>query len=239
MQHVTFEPPLTLATAYGSTGTYPLSVRVFDWQSDREALYRLRYRAYRASGWLPENSNGRYHDAYDDLPTTVNLGVYDGRHYVGALRLCFSLDEATGETLPCAPHYPEIAQVRQCHRGPIVEISRLAVEPRLDKLAFKTTIYGTLVRAGCLVYEAAGATYVLVATHQRLQTFYKRMLGFAPLAGPAPYPPGNAPIVMLGADIAKARQQRQGRNAFFSFSSEEIAEMKRVVTPLFGHQFGC
>lgn len=232
MRQITFEPPLTHASASGLAERYPLAVHVFDAHANRDALFRLRYRAYRAGGWLPDHPAQIYRDPYDDLPTSVTLGVCDGTAYVGALRLCFSLGRAHVNSLPCAPYYPEIRQLRSAIDGPVVEISRLAVAPELRGLSFRTSVYGTLVRAACLAYEAADAAYVLVATHQRLQAFYSRMLGFSPLAGPAPYPPGTEPIVMLGADIARARRWRQGRNAFFKFTHEEIGGMRQTIIPI-------
>ena len=48
-----FQPPLVLDNNNGDTSkNYPISLRIYPSAADKTELYKLRYRAFRASGWI-------------------------------------------------------------------------------------------------------------------------------------------------------------------------------------------
>ena len=62
--------------------------------SEKEEIYRLRYRAYSNEGWIEPNDTGRLTDAYDDQPNSFTFGLKHDGLLVGSLRV----------QLACPPH---------------------------------------------------------------------------------------------------------------------------------------
>jgi N-acyl-L-homoserine lactone synthetase len=165
----------------------------------RDAL-RLRGRAYTAIGYDIEKADGEYSDRFDELPTTVLLGAYDQDRLVGSVRLCFSLPQSLS-TLPCADYYPALKDTHRSQSRGFVEVSRLSIEPDLNNVSYRTTLYAFLVRASLTAAMAAGVSMLLIATRPDWVKFYTYMLGFQQIGEPALYPPGDFKITLLGGSL--------------------------------------
>ena len=194
----------------------------------REAL-RLRGRAYTAIGYDIEKADGEYSDQFDELPTTVLLGAYDQDRLVGSVRLCFSLPQSLS-TLPCAAYYAALKDMHRTQSHGFVEVSRLSIEPDLNNMSYRTTLYAFLVRASLTAALAAGVSMLLIATRPDWVRFYRYMLGFQQIGEPALYPPGDFKITLLGGSLEQARMRQRLQNRFFKINDEEIASMKTAIT---------
>lgn len=194
----------------------------------REAL-RLRGRAYTAIGYDIEKADGEYSDRFDELPTTVLLGAYDQDRLVGSVRLCFSLPQSLS-TLPCAAYYAALKDMHRTQSHGFVEVSRLSIEPDLNNMSYRTTLYAFLVRASLTAALAAGVSMLLIATRPDWVRFYRYMLGFQQIGEPALYPPGDFKITLLGGSLEQARMRQRLQNRFFKINDEEIASMKTAIT---------
>lgn len=195
----------------------------------REAL-RLRGRAYTAIGYDIEKADGEYSDRFDELPTTVLLGAYDQDRLVGSVRLCFSLPQSLS-TLPCADYYPALKDTHRSQSRGFVEVSRLSIEPDLNNVSYRTTLYAFLVRASLTAAMAAGVSMLLIATRPDWVKFYTYMLGFQQIGEPALYPPGDFKITLLGGSLEQARMRQRLQNRFFKITEEEIASMRTAIAP--------
>lgn len=195
----------------------------------REAL-RLRGRAYTAIGYDIEKADGEYSDRFDELPTTVLLGAYDQDRLVGSVRLCFSLPQSLS-TLPCADYYPALKDTHRSQSRGFVEVSRLSIEPDLNNVSYRTTLYAFLVRASLTAAMAAGVSMLLIATRPDWVKFYTYMLGFQQIGEPALYPPGDFKITLLGGSLEQARMRQRLQNRFFKITDEEIASMQTAIAP--------
>lgn len=203
--------------------------------ADRDASFRLRFAAYRdVLGADADDIGGRYRDAFDDLPTTVTIGAYDGDRLVGTMRLCLSRPWEDLSTLPCAAHYPALADVKRKAGGALMEVSRLSIDPGLANTSYRTTLYATLVRASLLAAEAAGVTTILIAMRPQLVRFYQYMLGFDIVGEPAFYPPGNFKIWLLAGSIGQARTRQRLQNAFFRITPDEIESFRAQLARWIG-----
>ena len=194
----------------------------------REAL-RLRGRAYTAIGYDIEKADREYSDRFDELPTTVLLGAYDQDRLVGSVRLCFSLPQSLS-TLPCAAYYAALKDMHRTQSHGFVEVSRLSIEPDLNNMSYRTTLYAFLVRASLTAALAAGVSMLLIATRPDWVRFYRYMLGFQQIGEPALYPPGDFKITLLGGSLEQARMRQRLQNRFFKINDEEIASMKTAIT---------
>lgn len=43
--------------------------------SEKDAIYRLRYRAYHNEEWIDPNDSGRLNDSFDDQPNSFLFGI--------------------------------------------------------------------------------------------------------------------------------------------------------------------
>ena len=80
--------------------------------------------------------------------------------------------------------------------------------------------------------EAAGVAKILIATRPDSVKFYKYMLGFELIGEPALYPPGDVKIALLGGSMSKARARQRLQNKFFRITEDEIASMRRALSPI-------
>ena len=222
--------PVQSALVPGS-GRYPFAMRLLTADTDHDAVYNLRYRAYFAAGHIPADVSGQYSDRHDALMTSALIAAYDGQTCVGTLRVNFSMPWHQASTLPCAPYYPAVRALKREATGGFVEMSRLAVDPEIENRSYRTTLYASLVRAGFMAAQAANVATILIATKPEWVRFYQYMLGFRLVDEPALYPPGDIKISLLGGSLAEAQKRQRAQNAFFRITLDEIASMKAALAP--------
>ena len=64
-----------------------IEYRLAETAADREAIYRLRYRAYLKEGAIPANSQRLVTDRYDEAPNTWIFGVHFDGQLVSSVRI--------------------------------------------------------------------------------------------------------------------------------------------------------
>ncbi len=102
-----FQPPLVLDSNAGDAArNFPISLRIFNWTSEKIDLYRLRYTSFREAGWIAENDDGTFVDGYDALPSTFAVGAYHDGACIGSLRLALGGADFSFGTMPCQEHFP-------------------------------------------------------------------------------------------------------------------------------------
>lgn len=232
---VQFVPKQTVTLA--GSDQAPFEMRIVKHAAGRREIYALRQRAYQEFMTAGEPAAGAgFNDAFDDLATTVQIGAYDGDRLAGAMRLCFSQPWDSLTTLPCAAHYPALLPVKRNATGSLMEVSRFSIEPDISNTSYRTTLYGSLVRASLMAAEAAGVSKILIATRPDGVKFYRYMLGFELIGEPALYPPGDVKIALLGGSISKARVRQRLQNKFFRITDDEIASMRRALSALLNRE---
>lgn len=212
-----------------ATTRFPFSVRVLGPGTDKSDAFRLRHRAFAASGIDVGSDPDGFSDGADALPSSVVMLAFDGARAVGTVRACFSHPWQSITTLACAPYYPELAGLKRSARGSIVEIGRVAIDPDITNTSYRTTLYATLVRAGYLAALAGSASHILVTAKADAVPFYMKMLGFTPLGAPALYPPGDIPIALLVGTMEKAARMQNAQNSFFRITPDEIASLRAII----------
>ena len=61
------------------------------------------------------------------------------------MRLCFSFPTDPLTSLPCAPYYPALGELKIKASHGLAEVSRLCIEPEIGNTSYRATLYG-LVR---------------------------------------------------------------------------------------------
>lgn len=228
---MTFKPPLVLDSSGGDAAkNFPITLRIYSSTSDKSEIYRLRYRAFRDAGWIPENAQGKFSDRFDGLASTFTIGAFHHGDCIGSLRLAFGGAGLPPRSMPCEEQFPD--EVRKlCGTGGkrLLEFSRMAVEPSLTNRSFRTTLYGSLVRAGFILSYAAGIDVALIAVHKNISPFYQAMCGFKVFGKSDSYADIAEPTDFLGREFHALDARRRGRNAFFRFSDEEIDRARRTL----------
>ncbi len=208
-------------------------MRIVTTEAGRRALFALRFRAYEEFMTSADPIvNAEYHDQFDDLSTTIQIGAFDDGRLVGGLRLCFTRPGESLATLPCADYYPALQAIKRSARSSLVEVSRFSIEPDISNTSYRTTLYASLVRASLMAAQAAEVSMILVGTRTDWVRFYKYMLGFELIGEPALYPPGDEKIALLGGSLAQAQLRQRMQNKFFRISAEEVESMHRALLPI-------
>lgn len=207
-------------------------VRLLSRTSDLSEALRLRQRAYAGQGLIPQVDSAEYRDAHDELPTTAIFGGFDDGRLIASMRLCFSLPGDDLSTLPCAPYYPDLQNLKNGANQGLAEVSRLCIEPEIGNTSFRATLYGFMVRSAFAAARAAEVSAIVVATRPSWVSYYKHLLSFEQVGVPALYPPGDMPITLLAGHIDQASRRAQMRNRFFRVTDDDVARMRRMLAPV-------
>ncbi len=220
---MTFHPPLVLDSHGGDAAkNFPISLRIYSANADKTDLYRLRYRAFLAAGWIAASPGAEFTDRYDALATTFAVGAFHNGECIGSLRLAFGGRGSFG-SMPCEEQFgAEINALDAAGNHRLVEFSRMAVDPVLTNNSFRTTLYASLVRAGFILAQAADLDVAVIAVHRRFSAFYQAMCGFKVLGTSDSYGGIAEPTHFLGRNFKALDGRRLQRNAFFKFTQEEI-----------------
>ena len=192
---------------------------------NRREAFALRYRGYVHAGLIEPSPFGIYTDAYDDLGTTLVAALHRRGACIATLRLSLYVPGTEGPALPCEKVYPEVAALKAAAQGPIVELSRLSIDPDITNTRYRARLYAAAIRAGVMGCIALGARHLLVATQTKWQSFYEHVLDFK-VAGPAQlYPPGDVPVILLARELDADLRRRIARNMFFRIDEAELEEL--------------
>ena len=189
--------------------THSYTARLAISSAVKEDAYRLRYRSYRACGFIKYNPTGIFSDKYDNLDNAETVVIYDHGVPLASVRV-FTLRRGTGYTSPAMDTFPDEisallnADSRDTFSGPAVEMTRLVRSPEANNnqgLVF-------------LLYRMAG--YIALCNHAQMffacvrpnhAPFYKR-LGYAAITEVKPYPGLNCGMLLMAGNRQRYDQLR-------------------------------
>jgi hypothetical protein len=204
-------------------------------ENKREAM-ALRHNGYVAAKLIEPSPWGIYVDPYDELQTTVTAGLFRRGACTATLRISYYAPGAQGSVLPCEKVYPEVAAVKASATGPVVELSRLSIDPTIDNTRYRARLYAAAIRSGLMACIALDAKHLLVATQTKWRSFYEHVLGFEVAAPAQFYPPGNVPVILLARELDDAVLKRIANNMFFKTDEAEIDDLRALLPTLIGSQ---
>lgn len=178
---------------------------------DRDAIFRLRYRAYLREGAITPNAEEVYCDPFDATGNAWIFGVHIDGELVASLRL--HVTTPAFRDLPALAVFPDLLQ-------PLVETGQVIIDPTrfvTDQAAsrrFPCLCYVT-TRLAWLACEYFNADLLLATVRQEHQAFYRRVFGHRPICAPRHYPSLTKPISMMGLDYASGKDRVLQRHPFF------------------------
>jgi hypothetical protein len=191
--------------------------RLAETEEEKDAIYRLRYRAYLNEGAIEPNRDQRTTDCFDDTPNTWIFGVY----IEGALASSIRVSVATAEswTSPSVDVFPDILH-RELARGRvIVDPTRFVADPDRAK-RFPELPYVT-VRLGYVACGYFNADIGLATVRAEHRAFYRRVFLQEPLSEPRLFPGLLKPVGLMAADYPAIRERVFQRFPFMRSSSFE------------------
>lgn len=177
--------------------------RLVETETERDAIYRLRYAAYLNEGAIEPNSAQKITDRFDELPNSWIFGIY----YEGILASSIRISVATPaqpET-PSLMVFPDLLQP-ELDRGKIlVDPTRFVADPsranRFPELPYMTL---RLAYVACHHFNAHLGLATVRAEHQ---AFYRRVFLHQPLSQPRQYPGLTKPICLMAVDYPSMRDK--------------------------------
>jgi hypothetical protein len=178
---------------------------------DLEAIYRLRYKAYRAHGFVPESPDQTTFDAMDDLPNCFRFGVYIDGELASTLRVHHISRETPWG--PAMSSFGHILGPRLERGESFVNPSLLAADPDLAQIG-RFLPFVTL-RIGIAASHWFESTHCIVLIRKEHTAFYHRVFAADQIGEPMTYPPFTVPVMLYGMDCETSLETVYQRFPFF------------------------
>src|SRR5258708_9304462 len=101
--------------------------RLAETESEKEAIYSLRYRAYLHEGAIEPRSDRRLTDRFDEAPNSWVFGVFVDGQLASSLRISVATPEHPDT--PAADPFPDILNPELPRGGIIVNPNRFVPDP--------------------------------------------------------------------------------------------------------------
>ncbi|MDO6459391.1 hypothetical protein Q4485_01630 [Granulosicoccaceae sp. 1_MG-2023] len=172
-----------------------------------DTVQTLRYRAYRAEGYIPENATKRFFDEYDFVPVNRSFLTYCEGRLIGSVRACVSSPEH-GEHLPATEIYEsEIAREVGFDKT-IVESNKFVFEPGFRQsggLAARLILVRNVLNYAMEI----DADVIITAVRRSHARIYKSF-GFRPISQARRYPLLDFDTILMSCEDLTAADQYIG-----------------------------
>jgi hypothetical protein len=163
---------------------------------DYEEICRLRYKAYRAHGFVAETPDHVTSDAMDDLPNCYRFGVFIDGQLVSTVRVHhISREQPWG---PAMTAFGDILGPRLERGETFINPSLLAADPELAQIS-RYVPFVTL-RIGIAATNWFGANNCIVLIRKEHTAFYNRVFKADQIGEPKTYAPFTVPVMLYGMD---------------------------------------
>lgn len=178
---------------------------------DIEAIYRLRYDAYLASGMITGSSSRLVEDEFDDLPNSYRFGIFIDGHLASTIRV-----HHVSPQMPVAPSvqvFGDELRPRLAAGETFVDPSRFAADNEFSRV-FKALPYVTLrlAVAACSHFDV---DYCLTAIKQEHTGFYRRIFGSEQAMPSRTYPGLVCPVYLFQSKCSENMAKTIERFPFF------------------------
>jgi hypothetical protein len=177
--------------------------RLAETEADKEAIYRLRYRAYLHEGAIEPRIDRRLTDRFDNLPNSWIFGVYFDGQLASSIRI--SLATRDNPETPAVDAFRDLLEQQLARGKIIVDPNRFVADPlRKDKFAELPYMTVRLGYVACAYFNADIGTATVRQEHQ---AFYRRVFLQEALCTPRPYPTLTKPLCLMAADYLSVRER--------------------------------
>jgi hypothetical protein len=191
---------------------------------EREAVYRLRYEAYRRRGLLKSRIDERlYDESYDESANARITTTFIDGELAGTVRV--NVSAADDGSLPCFRVFSDVVGPRARAGKVLVEFTRFAASLELSKI-YSELAY-VVVRPGYMALTHFDADFGVTSPRDEFAGFHRRVFRFEPWCEPRDYPGLTVKCPVMGMDFRAVSGLIEARYPFFK--SEQIER-----TALFG-----
>lgn len=200
--------------------------------SDLEAIYRLRYRCYRAQRSIAENETERMTDPFDETANCVHVAVLMNGEVLAALRL--HLVSKLSHVSPTLEVFPEVLD-RVENEETVLDPTRFVISPKVR--GSRVPLHFLALRIPFLAAMFYGIDWALAPVRSEHTAFYRRYLGYKPELEARVYPGLKKPVQLLIANFREQRDAVLARTPVFGpvseFPNANIAfpELSEVYAP--------
>jgi hypothetical protein len=178
---------------------------------EREAIFRLRYRAYLRDEGISPNSFKVFSDAYDEIGNVYLFGLYIDDELASSIRVHVASKERP--ECPTGEVFPEFLQPLLDAGNVLVDTTRFVVDENLARL-HRALPYATLRLSGMAAHQFH-ADYLLAAVRAEHQAFYRRVFRYTVVCEPRPYPMLTKPIGLMMVNYPNFVEPVHRRYPFF------------------------
>jgi len=191
--------------------------RLAETEADKEAIYRLRYKAYLHEGAIEPRADQRLSDRFDDLPNSWIFGVYLDGELKSSLRI--SLATPDNADTPAVEVFGDLLEPELAQGKVIVDPNRFVADP-LTRTKYPELPYLTvrLAYVACTHFRADLGTATVRKEHQ---AFYRRVFMHKVLCPPRPYPTLTKPLCLMVVDYPAMREKVFQRYPLFRSTAVE------------------
>lgn len=194
-----------------------IDYRRADSVEDREAIFRLRYAAYRREGGISANTDKMFRDQFDDTDNGYLFGLYIGDQLATAIRLHAA--SSAHPDFPSLKVFHDYLQPELDAGKVLIDTTRFVADERLSRL-HRGLPFAT-VRLCVLAAEHFNADHVLAAVRTEHQAWYGRSFNLEVVCEPRPYPQLAKPISLMTVNFPGIREEWFRRYPFFRSSAFE------------------
>lgn len=195
---------------------------------DAEAVYRLRYKAYRAFGFVEPNVRRFTTDHLDDASNCYIYGVYLDGNLVSTVRVHHQT--AAMPNAPVMSVFGDVLLPRLEAGESFINPSLLAADPDFTRI-YKALPYITL-RLAVIANNYFKTTSCVCMVRDEHTAFYQRIFGSVQVGASRKYPPFSVPVYLYDSDCATNLVKTIERFPFFKATPLE----ERLLFSKRGHQ---
>jgi hypothetical protein len=211
------EPTMSRTSARILEVLETIDYRLARTQTEKEEIYRLRYRAYLNEGAIEHNPTEMTTDLHDELPNTFVFGIYLEGELASSIRV--SVASPLWPTSPSVEVFADLLKPRVAQGQVIVDPTRFVADPgragKLPELPYIT------VRLGYLACGYFDADLGLATVRPEHRAFYRRVFLQEELCEPRLFPGLLKPVGIMAADYHSIRDRVYGRFPFMRSSDAE------------------
>jgi len=193
-----------------------------DTDEERDAIFRLRYQAYRREGAIPESPSGRFTDDDDEADNAYLMGLYIDGELATSLRLHIASAEGTPDC-PSLHVFSDILQPLLDNGNVLVDTTRFVADERLSRLHRGLPL--VTIRLCVVAGEYFGGHHLLAAVRDEHRAFYIRSFGSEVLCRSRPYPPLLKPISLTTVYFPTQGAELYRRYPFYKSTPAERREL--------------
>jgi hypothetical protein len=197
----------------------------------REAIFRLRYRAYRREGAIEQNPSESFSDPYDEKGNGFLFGFYIDGELASSIRVHVASKEYPDFT--SFEVFPDYLESELAVGKIVVDTTRFVTDEALSRV-YRVLPYVTMRVAG-MACEHFNADELLAAVRTEHQAFYRRVFRHHLVCEARPYPGLTKPLSLMTVHYPTFVNEVHQRYPFFRSTFPERQRLfgsgRRLASP--------